>query len=120
MFKKIGDPLDLRMFEGTGWNLIEIGGTSTHENYLCTIKPASAPHDSDNYYHEGTEIKVIKRFEFNPKLQRMSVVVKDPREATQRLYVKGSPEVISTLCSVDTIPEDFAKVLLNYTTVIFE
>jgi len=112
-----GDPLDLRMFEATGWNLIEIGGTSNHENYLCTIKPpARVVNDAESYYHEGIEIKVIKRFEFNPKLQRMSAVIKDPREANQRLYVKGSPEVISTLCSPDSIPEDFAKVLLNYTT----
>ena len=108
------------MFEATGWNLIEIGGTSNHENYLCTIKPpANVVNDAENYYHEGTEIKVIKRFEFNPKLQRMSVIIKDPRESNQRLYVKGSPEVISTLCSPDTIPEDFTKVLLSYTTVLF-
>jgi len=106
------------MFEATGWNLVEIGGTSNHENYLCTIKPpARVVNDAESYYHEGIEIKVIKRFEFNPKLQRMSAVIKDPREANQRLYVKGSPEVISTLCSPDSIPEDFAKVLLNYTTV---
>lgn len=110
-----GDPLDLRMFEATGWKLVEIGGTENQESCLCTIKPPSSANDKDNYYNENSEIKVIKRFEFNPKLQRMSTIIKDPKEGCQRLYVKGSPEVISSICNPETIPEDFAKTLLNYT-----
>ena len=113
----IGDPLDLRMFEATKWNLKENDESSGTETSLCTLSP---PQDTANngYYNGETNIEVIKRFEFVAKLQRMSTVVKDPQENKQRVYVKGSPEVLSTLCKPETVPKDFAKALLIYTQVI--
>ena len=112
----IGDPLDLKMFEATRWNLKE-NESSGAEISLCTLTP---PQDATNngYYKGDSNIDVIKRFEFVAKLQRMSTIIKDPKESRQRVYVKGSPEVLSTLCRPETLPNDFTKTLLIYTQVI--
>jgi magnesium-transporting ATPase (P-type) len=40
----------------------------------------------------------LKRFDFEAKLQRMSVIVKNMQDKSFRAYVKGSPEKIAELC----------------------
>jgi magnesium-transporting ATPase (P-type) len=57
----------------------------------------------------------VRRFDFEAALQRMSVVVKHRLDSQLRLYVKGSPEKISELCSAESVPADFAKILEEYT-----
>ena len=60
----------------------------------------------------GFELKFVKKIDFNPHLQRMSVVIEDQSKFYS--YVKGSPEKIKQLCSQNTIPHDFEEVLSNY------
>jgi magnesium-transporting ATPase (P-type) len=67
---------------------------------------------------------IVRRFEFSSALQRNAVVV---REAEGRpgsgsgsgsryvLYAKGSPEMIRTLVDPSSVPEDFDRVLGEYT-----
>lgn len=55
----------------------------------------------------------MKRFEFESSLQRMSVVVKKGGE--HQLLVKGSPEIIKTLCTGSSIPGDFGQNLDSLT-----
>jgi len=116
-----GDPLDLRMFEAANWELKENDGTLGLSTNLCTVSPPLSGTGSGvnttvgGYYRAASRIEVIKRFEFVAKLQRMSTIVKDPLEKQQRVYVKGSPEVISTLCRPESLPEDFNRALLIYT-----
>lgn len=45
----------------------------------------------------------------------MSVVVEDPKENKQRVYVKGSPEKVRELCKNSSLPSDFDQVLSIYT-----
>jgi len=108
-----GDPLDLKMFESTQWGLKEIDGTAGQATCQCTLHPPTTT--GSGYFKPNTTIEVIKRFEFVAKLQRMSAIVKDPQENKLRVYVKGSPEVLSTICRPDTIPADFTQTLLSYT-----
>uniref|UniRef100_A0A8B9IMM0 Cation-transporting ATPase n=1 Tax=Anser cygnoides TaxID=8845 RepID=A0A8B9IMM0_ANSCY len=105
--KKIqGDPLDLKMFEGTHWccgnmenNLISI--TSPFPNLL------QAP-------VEG--IAILHQFPFSSGLQRMSVVSQKIGEEQYDLYMKGAPEIVSSLCRQETVPADFLKELKTYTS----
>lgn len=93
----MGDPLEIKMFENTKWTLNEsndntmIGG---EDLVLAFVKPtnqlykdlslASSEHTNANLYSEqtndnqpaGYELAIIKRFDFESKLQRMSVIVK--------------------------------------------
>lgn len=47
-------------------------------------------------------LSVLGRFPFSSTLQRMSVVVAWPGAAQPETYVKGSPELVASLCSPDT------------------
>jgi cation-transporting P-type ATPase 13A2 len=98
------------MFDALGWTL-----TDHVEDAECAIH---TPTDSINGYFKPNEtINVIKRFEFVPKLQRMSVIVKEKNESLQRMYIKGSPERLRELCIESTLPKDFDEVLSKYTQV---
>uniref|UniRef100_A0A8B9EFE4 Cation-transporting ATPase n=1 Tax=Anser cygnoides TaxID=8845 RepID=A0A8B9EFE4_ANSCY len=95
--KKIqGDPLDLKMFEGTHWSF-KAGDWK--------IKPAPV---------EG--IAILHQFPFSSGLQRMSVVSQKIGEEQYDLYMKGAPEIVSSLCRQETVPADFLKELKTYTS----
>ncbi|XP_041508093.1 polyamine-transporting ATPase 13A2 isoform X4 [Microtus oregoni] len=69
---------------------------------------------------QGTEeplepISVLCRFPFSSALQRMDVVVAWPGATQPEAYVKGSPELVASLCSPETVPSDFTQVLQSYT-----
>jgi len=109
-----GDPLDLKMFNALGWTLKD-DHEDDHSEGICSLFP---PNNSESgYFRSEHSVHVVKRFEFVPKLQRMSCIVKDSREERQRIYVKGSPERIKELCRDSTIPKDFNEVLSIYTQV---
>ena len=58
---------------------------------------------------------IIRRFEFSSALQRMSVLCKNEIDNRFRAFVKGSPEMISTLCKLETLPLSFREILDSYT-----
>ncbi|XP_076421687.1 polyamine-transporting ATPase 13A2 isoform X10 [Peromyscus maniculatus bairdii] len=60
-------------------------------------------------------VSVLRRFPFSSALQRMDVVVAWPGATQPEAYVKGSPELVASLCSPETVPGDFTQVLQTYT-----
>ncbi|EGR30929.1 hypothetical protein IMG5_120940 [Ichthyophthirius multifiliis] len=103
----IGDPLEIKMFESTQWELIESNLENKYDELISAIvQPVSRPEKA---------IGICNRFEFSSKLQRMSTVVKNlEQKDIFRLHVKGSPEKIFELCIPSTIPENFHTVLDFY------
>uniref|UniRef100_A0A6Q2ZDG2 Cation-transporting P-type ATPase N-terminal domain-containing protein n=1 Tax=Esox lucius TaxID=8010 RepID=A0A6Q2ZDG2_ESOLU len=93
-----GDPLDLKMFEATGWSSWPLQFRGHRGGDL-----PSQPHHA----HCG--------FPFSSALQRMCVVTRLLGEKRMDAYLKGAPEVVASLCKKDTVPEDFAEVLEDYT-----
>uniref|UniRef100_A0A8C4TWA5 ATPase cation transporting 13A2 n=1 Tax=Falco tinnunculus TaxID=100819 RepID=A0A8C4TWA5_FALTI len=61
-------------------------------------------------------VGILRRFPFSSSLQRMSVLVKLPSEASAHLYTKGAPEMVASLCRKETVPVDFSQMLRHYTT----
>ncbi|XP_071841062.1 polyamine-transporting ATPase 13A3-like isoform X2 [Apostichopus japonicus] len=117
--KLSGDPLDLKMFEATNWILEEPGIES---NELDTIAPTVVrPHSNETFYPNGNselnpyEIGIVRQFPFSSALQRMSVVTRTLDAKHMEVYVKGSPEMITSLCNSNTVPLDFQHVLQSYT-----
>lgn len=54
----------------------------------------------------------------------MSVIVKNLQENSFRLHIKGSPEKLRELCTPESIPSNFHKVLdelsqVNITIIIY-
>jgi cation-transporting P-type ATPase 13A2 len=60
-------------------------------------------------------LAIIKRFSFNSKLARMSVIVKNKKDGNYRVYTKGAPENIRRLCIEDSVPSTFHDILKKYT-----
>uniref|UniRef100_A0A8C7C8B6 Polyamine-transporting ATPase 13A3 n=1 Tax=Oncorhynchus kisutch TaxID=8019 RepID=A0A8C7C8B6_ONCKI len=127
--KLSGDPLDLKMFEATGWILEEATEeeTSLHNRIMPTVvrppkqlmppEPVMSPEQDMELYDLSSayEIGIVRQFPFSSALQRMCVVARLLGEKRMDAYLKGAPEVVASLCKKDTVPEDFAEVLEDYT-----
>uniref|UniRef100_A0A8C3PPZ2 Cation-transporting ATPase n=1 Tax=Calidris pygmaea TaxID=425635 RepID=A0A8C3PPZ2_9CHAR len=112
--KKIqGDPLDLKMFEGTHWEMDDSSTAQDGASALntCVVRPgpkaSSAP-------VEG--IAILHQFPFSSGLQRMSVVSQKIGEEQYDLYMKGAPEIVSSFCRQETVPANFLEELKMYTS----
>ena len=133
--KLIGDPIDVEMFESTGWNLIE--ETNDPINYDPRISAFVRPgpeisltekltqnsnnlnqsyEDINSKTLDHYELGIIRRFDFSSKLQRMSTIAKNLTNSNYMCYCKGSPEKIKELCLSKTIPDNFNEELNNYTS----
>ncbi|XP_038820187.1 probable cation-transporting ATPase 13A3 [Salvelinus namaycush] len=125
-----GDPLDLKMFNATGWILEEPTEeeTALHNPIMPTVvRPPKQVLPEVNQevnlaqnmeLSELTlsyEIGIVRQFPFSSALQRMSVVVRKLGEKRMDAYLKGAPEVVASLCAEDTIPESFTETLESYT-----
>eukprot|EP00794_Sanderia_malayensis_P015960 gene15960-17566_t len=122
-----GDPLDMKMFETTGWQLEEPSSIEETERYQCLVptivKPKRNLCTPNDHYETSlldidkmpVEIAILKQFTFSSELQRMSVIAQRLGKPTFDAYVKGSPEMISKLCIQESIPDDFDSVLRTYT-----
>ncbi|XP_060098774.1 probable cation-transporting ATPase 13A5 [Heteronotia binoei] len=109
-----GDPLDLKMFEGTGWEMEEAcpehSKTSTAEEHTV-IKPGP---DAAPASVEG--MVVLHQFPFSSALQRMSVIVQEEGKDSYDLYMKGAPEMVASFCTEQSVPGDFLAELQGYTS----
>ncbi|XP_053738745.1 polyamine-transporting ATPase 13A3-like isoform X1 [Synchiropus splendidus] len=124
-----GDPLDLKMFNATGWVLEEATEeeTALHNPIMPTVvRPPRQviPEANQNDPHtenlelsalSSYEVGIVRQFPFSSTLQRMSVVVRKLGEKHMDAYLKGAPEVVAGLCAPQTVPQDFAETLETYT-----
>ncbi|KAJ2806220.1 hypothetical protein H4R21_000960, partial [Coemansia helicoidea] len=111
----VGDPLEAKMFEFSGWHIKEgdlaLGGGSGSAN-RTTVHPPDKQHAA-GAAPDGLEIARV--FEFASELRRSSVVVRLPCSRSADVYVKGAPETICELCAPESVPEDVERVLEGYT-----
>ncbi|CAL4067513.1 unnamed protein product, partial [Meganyctiphanes norvegica] len=117
----VGDPLDLKMFESTGWVLDEPGidDTNKYDMMMPSVVRPSAPDvvtSNENVEIEPPlEIGILRQFPFSSSLQRMSVITRRLGGAKFELFCKGSPEMVASLSKPETLPSNFSEVLLQYT-----
>ncbi|XP_066203653.1 probable cation-transporting ATPase 13A5 isoform X2 [Saccopteryx leptura] len=108
-----GDPLDLKMFEGTAWIMED------HNVDYCDFRTS----DSNIIIKPGPKaswspveaITVLRQFPFSSSLQRMSVVAQLAGEGHFHVYMKGAPEMLAKFCRSETVPKNFPQELRNYT-----
>ncbi|KAK5166268.1 uncharacterized protein LTR77_008529 [Saxophila tyrrhenica] len=126
----IGDPLDLKMFEYTGWQYEEGtergAGNATEDEDDHSLSPSVArpppgleydldeDQDSPNS-RRPIELGVLKSFEFVSQLRRASVVVRQFGEKSADVYVKGAPEAMKDICKPESFPADYDDLLAYYT-----
>ena len=84
------------------------------------VKPKSTAADviKMKYLKEDAmplEVAILKQFTFSSHLQRMGVIVRRLGMRNMEVYVKGSPEMVATLCDQQTLPPDYDDCLKSYT-----
>ncbi|XP_056450032.1 cation-transporting ATPase 13A2 isoform X1 [Gadus chalcogrammus] len=115
-----GDPLELKMMESTGWELIEpsVDGHALDSEFgghkvLSVMRPPAGTPFSERTPH-AESVAVVRRFPFSSSLQRMSVVAAPPGGRPAIAIIKGSPEMVTSLCLADTVPPQFSGVLDDF------
>ncbi|XP_030616553.1 probable cation-transporting ATPase 13A4 isoform X2 [Delphinapterus leucas] len=108
-----GDPLDLKMFEATTWEMVVSG----HDFHIkgapacaMVVKPCKT---ASQVPVEG--IAILHQFPFSSALQRMTVIVQE-MGGDWLAFMKGAPERVASFCQPETVPTSFVSELQIYTT----
>ncbi|XP_069068850.1 probable cation-transporting ATPase 13A4 isoform X2 [Pleurodeles waltl] len=109
-----GDPLDLKMFEATGWEIVDSNSAPEGEGISTSnmrVRPGTAA--AGTVAVQG--IVVLHQYPFSSKLQRMSVITQVIGGSYLEVYMKGAPEMVASFCKKETVPTSFAAELELYT-----
>ncbi|XP_022217450.2 probable cation-transporting ATPase 13A3 isoform X1 [Drosophila obscura] len=136
----MGDPLDLKMFQSTGWILEDSSDIPDNEKYgLIYPTILRQPKDSSNTSsHTKTGIRrqssvddllanvglsqtqksfdhgIVREFPFTSSLQRMSVITRCLSAQGFNVYCKGSPEMLQQLCRPQSLPDNYSQQLSTF------
>ena len=133
-------PPDFLSYVTVPWHPSSSSSSSTSlltaPHHLHAASPLAGGGGAASGPHHRWRGWVVRQFEFIPALQRMGVLVRAPPPDARRgsssshsagitaaanedsayvSFVKGSPEVIASLCDPSTLPSDYARVLAQYT-----
>lgn len=123
----LGDPLDVKMFEFTGWafeelaqkiNAIDDEEAQNSPSSIARLPPGMEfGIDDTREVMNNTPIELgnLKSFEFVSQLRRASVIVGQSGSSQGDVYVKGAPECMREICRQDTFPVDYEELLDFYT-----
>ncbi|OAX83464.1 hypothetical protein ACJ72_02182 [Emergomyces africanus] len=120
----IGDPLDVKMFEFTGWSFEEGSHNATdmeveRDYFSPSIARPPADFAPDYSGHESNgkpfELGVLRSFEFISQLRRSSVIARQFGDPGAFIFVKGAPECMKEICRPQSLPPDFEDLLSFYT-----
>lgn len=101
----MGDPLDAKMFEWTGWTFQESDG---HGGGAHVERLSMSP-------DRRVKLSVARTFEFVSQLRRMCVIAHNETTGDYAVCVKGAPEVMRAICDPSTLPNNFDDLLHEYT-----
>ena len=119
----VGDPLELSMFETSGWSIVvrpppsafPPSGIWAHPLMPLSVTEAVVPPPpTAEHIYDCAALAVLRRFDFDPELRRMStLVLRLPRDGSTDapkalLLLKGAPESVNDLCVQSTVPADVA------------
>ncbi|KAF9882968.1 hypothetical protein FE257_004372 [Aspergillus nanangensis] len=122
----LGDPLDVKMFQFTGWSYEE-GGSHVTEHQASNFdtimpsiaKPPKHPGFQHNNLHgdslDPIELGILRSFEFVSQLRRSSVVIRQFGDNGATIFVKGAPESVRDICRPESLPHDYEDILSQYT-----
>ncbi|KAG8142400.1 hypothetical protein E2320_006318 [Naja naja] len=119
----IGDPVDLRMLESTGWSLVETEGPEVKAcleqdfgtGALLVMAPPLLRQQLPGM-KPPVPVAVLRRFPFSSALRRMSVLGKAPGHSPVEAFMKGAPETVASLCKKESVPRDFPQQLHQFTS----
>ncbi|OCT80720.1 probable cation-transporting ATPase 13A4 [Xenopus laevis] len=109
-----GDPLDVKMFEGTNW-IIEDSNKENNQNEVSTEKRLLLKPDPRCSAVPLEGITILQQFPFSSSLQRMSVIAQVIGSEEIFVYMKGAPEMVTQFCLPESVPANFSNELQMYT-----
>ncbi|XP_014205361.1 probable cation-transporting ATPase 13A3 [Copidosoma floridanum] len=116
-----GDPLDVKMFESTGWELYEpeLIADPIHRGSslqaLSIIRAPKSSKDNDDDDDDDGSMEILQQYQFSSTLQRMSVIARRPKDGRFVAYTKGSPEMILSMSLSRSVPADIMDTLRCFT-----
>ncbi|XP_016944123.1 LOW QUALITY PROTEIN: polyamine-transporting ATPase 13A3 [Drosophila suzukii] len=140
----MGDPLDLKMFNSTGWTLEDSKNIPDNEKYgilyptilrqprLCfsdltspdsgTKRQISRQSSVDDLLatvgisqnQKNFDHGIVREFPFTSSLQRMSVITRCLSDQVFNVYCKGSPEMLQKLCTPQSLPDNYSEQLSTF------
>ncbi|XP_036959731.1 cation-transporting ATPase 13A2 isoform X2 [Acanthopagrus latus] len=118
----LGDPLELKMVESTGWTLEEPEGDGKvldaefgGHRVLAVMRPPTQQLSAQGPSARKA-VAIVQRFAFSSTLQRMSVVTVARGGHTALAFIKGSPEMVASLCLSETVPAQFSGKLQSFSS----
>uniref|UniRef100_A0A8C4GZI2 ATPase cation transporting 13A2 n=1 Tax=Dicentrarchus labrax TaxID=13489 RepID=A0A8C4GZI2_DICLA len=118
----LGDPLELKMVESTGWTLQEPEGDGKvldaefgGHRVLAVMRPPTQQLSAQGPSTREA-VAIVQRFPFSSALQRMSVVTVAQGGRSALAFIKGSPEMVASLCRAETVPAQFSSKLRNFSS----
>nr|XP_046252815.1 cation-transporting ATPase 13A2 isoform X2 [Scatophagus argus]XP_046252816.1 cation-transporting ATPase 13A2 isoform X2 [Scatophagus argus] len=118
----LGDPLELKMVESTGWTLQEPEGDGKVLNaefgghrVLAVMRPPAQQLQASGT-SPSEAVAIVQRFPFSSALQRMSVVTVARGGHSAFAFIKGSPEMVASLCRAETVPPQFSSKLHGFSS----
>lgn len=106
----VGDPIEVQMFKETGFS---IEHKLTSRNHALTIITPSEEYISKLNLDPSTKLTIDKIYDFMSDRKRMSVIVSGGD--SKRMYLKGAPETVKTLCQEQSLPVNYDQVLRDCT-----
>ncbi|KAI5612268.1 cation-transporting ATPase 13A2 isoform X1 [Silurus asotus] len=117
----IGDPLELKMIESTGWRLEEPSNeTGTSDEFgsrrvLAVMRPPASEFQPVGI-SISQSVAIVRRFPFSSSLQRMSVVTVGSGGGSVVCFLKGAPEIVASHCVNESVPSHFTNTLREFTS----
>ncbi|XP_069831155.1 probable cation-transporting ATPase 13A4 [Dendropsophus ebraccatus] len=107
-----GDPLDLKMFEATNW---EVTQSATENNEVPSSYFIVRPGKKRRSMGPSEGLAIVHQFPFSSSLQRMSVVTQEVGQDKHVVFMKGAPEMVVKFCKAESVPKGFFQELQFYT-----
>lgn len=105
----VGDPLDLKLFQNSGWSFCERGSGSAFDYESLNPSVMVSPKMKNG---ESLEVALVRQFPFSSDMQRMAVIVRDASKDHFEFFLKGSPEKLAPMCY--NLPSNFKASLEFY------
>ncbi|XP_017072484.1 probable cation-transporting ATPase 13A3 isoform X2 [Drosophila eugracilis] len=135
----MGDPLDLKMFQSTGWVLEDSKNIPDNEKYgiiyptilrqprVCHSALPSPDMETKRNVQRQSSVDdllatvgisqaqknfdhgIVREFPFTSNLQRMSVISRCLSDQVFNVYCKGSPEMLQKLCTPHSLPDNYSQ-----------
>uniref|UniRef100_A0A8C9V095 ATPase cation transporting 13A2 n=1 Tax=Scleropages formosus TaxID=113540 RepID=A0A8C9V095_SCLFO len=118
----LGDPLELKMIESTGWELeepaeseeqVEMVMEFGNVRVLAVMRPPASELQPAGI-SISEPVAIVQRFPFSSSLQRMSVVTVGLGGSNALVFLKGAPEMVASLCVKDSVPAQFSDTLRHF------